>query len=232
MTMMGMSTRITRVFRLLMEKGSSVGYFPEPTKSYHICPKEEEAEAKAAFEEVGLHVNFCHGKCYVGGFVRSEAMLEHWLDPMVKKCTAGVETLARIATRVPQAAYVGLTSSLQAEWQYICRVIPGAEHYLGPIQMAICEKFIPALLQVSDPVDDTFCQLLSHGVKLGELALQNPMTSAPHLHGALSMHETFSSMPSMMVESSMPEPTEFVCGQQGIKLARLGRTRRRPTLMD
>jgi hypothetical protein len=182
MAMMGASKRIARVFQLLMEKGPSVGYFPEPAKSYHICPKEEEAEARVAFKEVGLHVNFCRGKCYVGGFVGSEAMLERWLDPKVKKWVAGVEILACIASRFPQTAYAGLASSLQAEWQYICHIVPGAEHYLGPIKTAICEKFIPALLQVSNPVDDTFCQLLLQGVRFGGLALRNPLTSAPHLH--------------------------------------------------
>ncbi len=85
MAMMGMSKWIARVFQLLMEKGPSVGYFPEPAKLYHICPKEEEAEARAAFEEAVLHVNFYHGKCYVNGFVGSEEMLECWLDPKVKK---------------------------------------------------------------------------------------------------------------------------------------------------
>jgi hypothetical protein len=128
-----------------MEKGPSVGYFPEPAKSYHICPKEEEAEARAAFEEAGISVNFCHGKRYVGGFVGSEAMLERWMDLKVKKWVAGIEILARIASRFPQTVYVGLVSSLQAEWQYLCRVVPGAEQFLGPIKSAICEKFIPAL---------------------------------------------------------------------------------------
>jgi len=165
-----------------MERGPSVGYFPEPSKSYHICPKEEEAEARAAFEAVGIHVKFCRGKRYVGGFVGSEAMLERWLEPKVKKWAAGVEILASIASRFPQTAYAGLASSLQAEWQYICRVVPGAEHYLGPIETAIREKFIPALLQVSDPVDDTLRQLMSQGVKTGGLALRNPTTSAPILH--------------------------------------------------
>ncbi len=180
--MMGASKRIARVFQLLMEKGPSVGYFPEPAKSYHICPKEEEAEARAAFEAAGIQVNFCRGKRYVGGFVGSEAMLERCLDPKVKKWVAGVEILARIASRFPQTAYAGLALSLQAEWQYICRVVPGAEHYLGPIETAICEKFIPALLQVSNPVDNTSGQLLSQGVKMGGLALQNSVASAPLLH--------------------------------------------------
>jgi hypothetical protein len=108
LAMMGASKRIARVFRLLMEEGPSVGYFPEPAKSYHICPKEEEAEARAAFEEAGIEVNYCRGKPYVSGFVGLEAMLERWLDPMVKKWVTGIETLIRIAVRFPQTAYSGL----------------------------------------------------------------------------------------------------------------------------
>jgi hypothetical protein len=114
LAMMGASKRIARVFQLLMEKGPIVGYFPDPTKLYHIRPKEEEAEARAACEEAGIEVNFCRGKRYLGGFVGSKAMLERWLDPMVKKWVTGIETLARIAVRFPQTAYVGLVSSLQA----------------------------------------------------------------------------------------------------------------------
>jgi len=179
LAMMGAGKRIARVFQLLMEKGPSD--FPEPAKSYHICPKEEEAEARAAFEEAGITVNFCRGKRYVGGYVGSEAMLEHWMDPKVKKWVAGFEILARIASRFPQTAYAGLVSSLQAELQYLC-VVPGAEQFFGPIESAICEKFIPALLQVSEPVDEALCQLLSHGVKSGGIAIRNPVISAPLLH--------------------------------------------------
>jgi hypothetical protein len=76
LAMMGAGKRIARVFQLLMKKGPSVGYFPEPAKPYHICPKEEEAEARAAFEEAGISVNFYCRKRYVGGYVGSEAMLE------------------------------------------------------------------------------------------------------------------------------------------------------------
>ena len=36
LAMMGAVRRIVKIFRLLMEKGPSVGYFPEPSKSYHI----------------------------------------------------------------------------------------------------------------------------------------------------------------------------------------------------
>jgi hypothetical protein len=125
--MMSAGKQIARVFQLLMEKGPSVGYFPEPAKSYHICPKEEEAEARAAFKEAGIAVNFCRGKRYVGGYVGSEAMLERWMDPKVKKWVAGIGILACIASRFSQMAYTGLVSSLQAKWQYLCCVVPYAE---------------------------------------------------------------------------------------------------------
>jgi hypothetical protein len=114
-----------------------VGYFPEPAKLYHICPKEEEAEARAAFEDAGIEVNFCWGERYVGGFVGLEAMLEHWLDPKVKKWVTGIETLARLAVRFPQTAYAGLVSSLQAKWQYICRIVLGAGQYLEPVELGL-----------------------------------------------------------------------------------------------
>jgi hypothetical protein len=67
--MLGAEKWIARVIQLLMEKCPSVGYFSEPAKSYHICLKEEEAEARAAFEETGISGNFCRGKHNFGGFV-------------------------------------------------------------------------------------------------------------------------------------------------------------------
>ncbi len=63
--------------------------------------------------------------------------------------------------------------------------MPNAGQYLEPVELALCKKFIPALLQVSEPVDDVFCQLLSHGVKIGGITIKNPITSAPHLHQCL-----------------------------------------------
>ncbi len=104
------------------------------------------------------------------------------MDLKVKKWVARIGILARIALRFPQMAYAGLVSSLQAEWQYLCHVVPGAEQFLGPIESAICKKFIPALLQVSEPVDEALHQLLSHGVKSGGIAICNPIVSAPPLH--------------------------------------------------
>ena len=68
------------------------------------------------------------------------------MAPMVEQWVHGVEVLARIAGKYPQAAYHGFATSLQAEWQYMSRAVPGLEAYLQPIEDAIGRDLIPALL--------------------------------------------------------------------------------------
>jgi hypothetical protein len=82
-------------FSLLVKHGPSVGYFPEPSKSIHICPRGEEAAAKRYFEEKDLDVKLSRGHRYVGGFLGSRKMLERWIAPKVAAAgwAAGVEEL-------------------------------------------------------------------------------------------------------------------------------------------
>jgi hypothetical protein len=48
--------------------------------------------------------------------------------------------------KYPQAAYHEFATSLQAEWQYMSRAIPGLEAHLQTIEDAIKGDFIPGLL--------------------------------------------------------------------------------------
>ena len=68
------------------------------------------------------------GKRYVGGFIGSEDALRAWIEPKVEDWKFGIERLAAAAVRYPQTAYTGLNRSLQCEWQYISRVVEGAEN--------------------------------------------------------------------------------------------------------
>ena len=79
---------------------------------------------------------------------------ERWIQPMVTKWVGGVERLAKVAQRYPQAAYAGLVNCLQAEWQYLCRVEPGVGTHLAPVEDALRNKFIPALFGTSKPTTD------------------------------------------------------------------------------
>ena len=88
-------------------------------------------------------------------------MKDRWIEPMVKKWKSGIKYLSKVVVRYPQTAYDGFTQSLQAEWQYLCRCMPGVEKHLGPVEDAIHRHFIPALLEVNcNEASEEFRQLL------------------------------------------------------------------------
>ncbi|KAL7523666.1 hypothetical protein ACHAXR_000280 [Thalassiosira sp. AJA248-18] len=49
----------------LMKKGPRYGYFPEPEKSWYICKGEDEADARAAFENYGIYIQYTRGHRYL-----------------------------------------------------------------------------------------------------------------------------------------------------------------------
>ena len=114
-------------------------------------------------------------------------MKDRWLDPMVVGWVDGVKKLARVAEQYPQTAYTEFIQSLQAEWQYISRCVPGTEKYLGPVEKAIWELLLPALLGVpAGEVHGGLRALLGNGIKQGSLNVRNPTEAAERLHKASS----------------------------------------------
>ena len=91
--------------------------------------------------------------------------------------------LSRIAGKYPQVAYHGFATSLQAEWQYMSRAVPGLGAHLQPIEDAIEHDLILALLgcTAEQAAKPDFRTLLGHGVKQGGLNLRNRVTVAPRL---------------------------------------------------
>ena len=180
--MQGRALAVAQCFHLLIRVGPHFGYFPEPEKSFAICPLATEAAAKEIFEREGLPVRYCRGHRYVGGYVGSTAMQDRWIEPMVGKWVASIEALARVARKYPQSAYAGYSQSLQAEMQYICRVVPGVGKHLEPVEMAIREYLIPALFELEPgELKTDFRILLEHGVKQGGMNLKNPAKGAERL---------------------------------------------------
>ena len=114
--MQGPLYRVAACFKLLCKVGPMFGYFPEPEKSFAICPLEGETEVKAVFLAEDLAVQTCRGHRYVGGYVGSLAMRNRWIEPKVEKWVAVIGALAKIASKYPQSAYHGFATSLQAKW--------------------------------------------------------------------------------------------------------------------
>jgi hypothetical protein len=97
-----------------------------------------------------------------------------------------VETLSTVAERYPQTAYTGFTFCLQNEWQYVQRVVANTAPFFLPLEAAIRTSFLSALLGIpsSTEIDGEYRQILTHSIRLGGLAIRNPVDTAPSVHRA------------------------------------------------
>ena len=168
---------IARAMTLLEERGPARGYFPEPTKSIFV-PTVWEARQQCQDALSTFQFQFQEGARYVGGYIGSTESQTEWITPQIEAWTEGVKTLAHVAKRYPQAAYAGLTKSLQAEWSYLQRVVPGVGHLMEPIETALEEVFIPALFGDSTPDMENIRVQLSLTVKKAGLGIPNPTLTA------------------------------------------------------
>ena len=95
---------VAKAILLVSRFGPSLGYFPEPEKSYVVVPEADEAAAKTAMADDGLTMRYTRGHRYVGGFVGSAASEEAWIKPQVDTWVSAVHALAKAAVRHPATA--------------------------------------------------------------------------------------------------------------------------------
>ena len=67
--------------------------------------------------------------------------------------------------------------SLQLEWQYLQRNVPGVGTLIGPIEEALREKLVLALFRGED-INAYFFQILGHSVNHDGLGIPYPRLSA------------------------------------------------------
>ena len=85
-------------------------------------------------------MNFTRGSWYLWAYLGLQAELEAWVKPQVEAWAHGVRVLGKISRRHPQSDYAGLGMSLQLEWQYLQRTVPGVGTLMGPIEEALREN--------------------------------------------------------------------------------------------
>ena len=159
----------------------------------------EEARAILGSE---FHCEFTEGHRYLGGFLGTQPTFDEWLAPKIQEWVAGIEKLARIATRYPQSAYAALTKSLQMQWQHTQRVNPSCSAKLAPLEHALHKTFLPALLQ-EDSISNDFRQQLALPVKQGGIGIPNPVTTA---NGRYSDSVTCTRKLTQSLLETTPEP--------------------------
>ena len=125
-----------------MERGPDRGYFPNPAKSLFVSetPRQEEA-TRGKFAEEGIELNFVSRSCYIWAYIGPQEELEAWVKPKLEAWVHRFRVLVKMARRHPQLAYAGLGMSLQLQWQYLQRTVPGVGNMMGPNEEALREKF-------------------------------------------------------------------------------------------
>ncbi len=162
--------------------GPPYNYFPKPRKLYYFCKAENEPAACQAFKSFGLKINYSRGQRYLGSFIRSAQRKEEWLGELVSKWMSAVKTLSVVAKRYPQTAYARFMFCLQNKWQHDQRMVADTAPFFAPLEVEICTSFLPALLGIpSTEINGGYCQLLTHGIKQGGLAIRNLVDTAPSI---------------------------------------------------
>jgi len=172
----GTAPDIAAAMRAILEKGPARGYFPEPSKSILICNPAVRAMVQAELEE--FRFQYEEGYRHVGGFIGTLEAKAKWIQPQVQQWIKGVDRLAQVATRFPQTAYAGLAKSLQLEWQYLQRVVPGIGATLAPIEDAITQTFLPALIAEPTAAIQRLRETTTLPVRYAGLGVPNPGTTA------------------------------------------------------
>ena len=165
---------------LIVRHGPARGYYMEPAKSILVCAEHLPGEALDGL--AGFQFKRSAGTRYLGGFIGAARKQVAWIRDQVDDWAFGVRRLAMVARRFPQTAFAGLTMSLQSEWQYLQRVVPGLADAFEPVETALREEFLPALFQVDATAAAANRALWALPTKHGGLGIPDPTTTGEALH--------------------------------------------------
>ena len=112
----------------------------------------------------------------MGDYLGTREELGDWVSPKVESWAHRLRTIAKISKRYPQLAYAGLYVSLQLEWQYLQRTVPGVGYIMVPIEDFLREAFSTALFG-REEVSADLRKILGHSVKRGGLGIPYPRMS-------------------------------------------------------
>ena len=98
---------------------------------------------------------------------------EEYVSNKVSKWVEDVKNLALIAKSEPQNAYAVFTKAIAHRWTYVQRTIPEIGHLFAPLEAAIYDHLIPAL--VGRAITPQERKMVALPVRYGGLGIHNPV---------------------------------------------------------
>ena len=155
--------------------GPKYGYYPEPKKSFLIVHPDHVDEAKRCFEQTGL--KNVTGKRYLGGFIGDEITMKKFVHEKIKNWQTKIQFLSTPANFCPHESFSVFTKSVQAEWNFLMRVVPGCDEFLKPLEDSIKNQFISTVTNIYT-VSNPQSTLSSLSAKIGGLGIPDPLVKA------------------------------------------------------
>ena len=193
---------IQNYFTALNDEGPARGYFPEPSESILIVKPQSVEAAKATFSHLGFKI--VTGARYLGGHVGTVESKKEWVNEKINTWTEAIRSLSKVAQSSPHCAFVGIQKSLQSEWIHLQRVLSGIQDAFGPIEEAITNSFLPAVLNAPTDQPSSLRALMALPVKFGGTGITNPTTTADR------HNTTSSSCVSILSEAIIANDGKFV----------------------
>ena len=153
----------------LLHLGPKVGYYPNPSKSVLLVKPEVYDTACEPFADTGITVKY-DGVRYLGAAIGTPHYIYSYVADKVTSWVTQVERLSTFAGTQPQSAYAAFVHSLRGKWTFLCRTMLEIGPYLVPVNNAVTDKLIPAMLQ--RPVNEVERELLSLPCRHGGLGLR------------------------------------------------------------
>ena len=160
----------------LFIEGPKYGYHPKPSKTVLIVKNLElKEQAKAIFGQTGISID-TSGERHLGAVIGTESFKELYVKKKIDQWVEDVNQLSLIAQDEPQIALSAYTKALCMRWCFVQRTISGIGHLFEPLEDAIRNNFIPAV--VGRNVSEIERRMLALPVRFGGIGIQNPVETA------------------------------------------------------
>ena len=171
----GMATELRKWWDTLRADGPDYGYSPKDDKCWLITKPEKEEIVREKFKDTDINITK-EGKKHLGAVVGSRSYLSEYVNEKVDGWVSEIIKLAEFATTQPQASYAVYTFGLKHRWTYYYRTLPDIQDLLKPLEDAIANVFLPALLEHNcSPIER---EILALPVRKGGIGVANPCNEA------------------------------------------------------
>jgi hypothetical protein len=164
-------------YEIIATHGPAFGYHINPEKCVLIVKEYHLEKAQELFGETGVQITTA-GARHLGAAIGSTEFKTTFVVNKVSEWVNCLENLVTVAKTHPHLAYSNYVRSLKMKWSYLQRTLPDIGHLFQPMEDILRHKLIP--LFVGKHVSDTERRILALPVKMGGMALENPVQTANH----------------------------------------------------